>query len=243
MCLSCFSGKDREALKAGLGAIKAESGESVREGRRLFDEAQAMAVKAFQNIVRILQKRVGTWEQLQRIWEQREHWRVTPLAKGPVQHLAYLMERWSWQWEHPFQIRRPCGRPIHLMQDSNAWVSEQVKEALRETMLQLLHDDEPGGQTAPLLHAVSNYDGPPGGKGLVEAVAEHFSEKYGWGITAEEIAGVVEAGWRVALWGMCGGPLGAREELGGERASVEGRSRVGGGPWGYHFPLPLPLWM
>ena len=38
------------------------------------------------------------------------------------------------------------------------------------------------------LHAVSNYDGPPGGKGLVEAVAEHFSENYGWDISAENVA-------------------------------------------------------
>jgi hypothetical protein len=83
---------------------------------------------------------------------------------------------------------RPGAPPILMMGGGNPAQIPEVKEALRETMLQLLHDDEPRGQTAPLLHAISNYDGPPGGKGLVEAVAEHFTEKYGWGITAEHVA-------------------------------------------------------
>ena len=48
MCFSCFSSSEREQLAVGLKAIKAESPESVREGRRLFDEAQAQAVKAIE---------------------------------------------------------------------------------------------------------------------------------------------------------------------------------------------------
>ena len=82
---------------------------------------------------------------------------------------------------------RPGAPPVLMMGGGNPAQIPEVKEALRETMLKMLHD-EPGEQTAPLLHAVSNYDGPPGGKGLVEAVAEHFSAKYGWDISAENIA-------------------------------------------------------
>ena len=54
---------------------------------------------------------------------------------------------------------------------------------------EMLEDEEgsaPG--SAPLLHAVSNYDGPPGGSALVHAVVEHFSAKFGWDITAENVA-------------------------------------------------------
>ena len=59
--------------------------------------------------------------------------------------------------------------------------SAEVKEAIRSAMLEMLEDEEgsaPG--SAPLLHAVSNYDGPPGGSALVHAVVEHFSAKFGW---------------------------------------------------------------
>ena len=48
MCLSCFDATERKALKDALGNIKKESGETVREGRRLYDEAQAQAVKAIE---------------------------------------------------------------------------------------------------------------------------------------------------------------------------------------------------
>jgi valine--pyruvate aminotransferase len=82
---------------------------------------------------------------------------------------------------------RPGAPPVLMMGGGNPAQIPEVKEALRETMIKMLQD-EPGEQSAPLLHAVSNYDGPPGGKGLVEAVAEHFSETYGWDISAENVA-------------------------------------------------------
>ena len=81
----------------------------------------------------------------------------------------------------------PGAPPVLMMGGGNPAQIPEVKEALRETMLKMLHD-EPGEQNSPLLHAVSNYDGPPGGRGLVHAVAEHFSEKFGWDIGPENVA-------------------------------------------------------
>ena len=46
MSLTCFSNADRKAIKDGLGSINTSDVASVREGRRLFDEAQKLAVAA-----------------------------------------------------------------------------------------------------------------------------------------------------------------------------------------------------
>ena len=84
---------------------------------------------------------------------------------------------------------RPGAPPVLMMGGGNPAQIPEVKEAIRSAMLEMLEDEEgsaPG--SAPLLHAVSNYDGPPGGSALVHAVVEHFSAKFGWDITAENVA-------------------------------------------------------
>lgn len=45
------------------------------------------------------------------------------------------MNRWGWQGESPSNIRRPCGRPIHLLDCSATWITEQIKEALRKQIM------------------------------------------------------------------------------------------------------------
>jgi len=49
MRLTCFSGDERGQLRAGLEAISKGAGDTVREGRRLYDEAQKTAVKAIED--------------------------------------------------------------------------------------------------------------------------------------------------------------------------------------------------
>ena len=46
MCLSCFANEEREAVRKSLSAMNINDVNSVREGRRIFDEGQTLAVGA-----------------------------------------------------------------------------------------------------------------------------------------------------------------------------------------------------
>ena len=70
----------------------------ILKGHRAGPE-QALANKAFQDVVRILQKRPQLWGQFAHVWNAKAQWRVAPQAIGPVPRLAYLMQEWGWKWD------------------------------------------------------------------------------------------------------------------------------------------------
>jgi hypothetical protein len=68
----------------------------VLHGERV-DPEQAMAIKAFQDIIRIIRKRSQLWATFEHIWKSSSTWIVAPVARGPVHRLAMLMRECGWQ--------------------------------------------------------------------------------------------------------------------------------------------------
>ena len=55
-----------------------------------------LAIRAFRDITRTPKKRPQLWEAPQNIFYKKEEWGVPPLARGPVQRLACLMDLHGW---------------------------------------------------------------------------------------------------------------------------------------------------
>ena len=67
-----------------------------------------------------------------RIWGKKDQWKTQTMARGPVQRLGQLMEKWGWQWTEPFRIMMPGDRPLQLLRDSTKWIVERAKKACKE---------------------------------------------------------------------------------------------------------------
>jgi hypothetical protein len=106
----------------------------VLHGERV-DPEQAMAMKAFQDMIRIIRKRSQLWAAFEHIWKSSCTWSAAPLARGPVHRLAMLIREWGWQWHRPFDIRRPAGGSLNLIEDSPDWIKRQVGNAAQLAIL------------------------------------------------------------------------------------------------------------
>lgn len=50
------------------------------------------------------------------------------------------MDTWGGQWQSLLRVMRPCGRPIYPLQDSAAWITELVQQAVRAASDRLKDD-------------------------------------------------------------------------------------------------------
>ncbi|CAE8581467.1 unnamed protein product [Polarella glacialis] len=101
----------------------------LRKGHAV-DPGQAHDYRALCGIRQFLQKHHELRDFWATVWEARSPVRHR-LVTGPVARISEICRKLGWNWDEPFQIKRPTLPPLHLHQGSDLWWKHQVRDGLR----------------------------------------------------------------------------------------------------------------